>query len=417
MESIQTIFSATLKENKDNPQFLKLLSELCFELSRKKIQRLKDEKNIHNRIGELFELYCKTLHDEGLKSSKAVGAVIDGLLKATTHDKEEFLYKTIYEKEHLEKSIFNQKQHIRTTVAETFSVLESHIANIQDDSKISAQSALNDAKLRGIELLGILKETTQEALLTTLEKGGDVKDTTYEITKNLTFHTINEGVFTQQRILDISNTIITASSDIADEDLGYAKEIMEGAVNGVKEGITKAIDKFKNDLKYAPTDEMEGLAENELSALRKELLKIDEQFITLLEVVASQTEGISASLIKDIIVEMNSSVAKIKRAANEAKEVISERIDVLKEEASVIEKTFKEKAEKRLETFRKDVNELEKKATAKVESLKNFEFESERAKQMAIDAKKLGFRAWEVAKSMADGAVKSAKEAMKKEDK
>jgi hypothetical protein len=417
MESTQTIFIATIKENKENPQFLKLLSELCFELSRKKIQRLKDEKNIHNRIGELFELYCKALHDEGLKSSKAVGAVIDGLLKATTHDKEEFLYKTIYEKEHLEKSIFNQKQHIRTTVAETFSVLESHISNIQDDSQASAQIALNDAKLRGIELLGILKETTQEALLTTLEKGSDIKDTTYEITKNLTFHTINEGAFTQQRILDISNTIITASSDIADEDLGYAKEIMEGAVNGVKEGITKAIDKFKNDLKYAPTDEIEGLAENDLSAIRKELLKIDEQFITLLEVVASQTEGISASLIKDIIVDMNSSVAKIKRAATEAKEVISERIDVLKEEASVIEKTFKERAEKRLETFRKDVNELEKKATAKVESLKNFEFESERAKQMAIDAKKLGFRAWEVAKSMADGAVKSAKEAMKKDDK
>lgn len=33
---------------------------------------------------------------------------------------------------------------------------------------------------------------------------------------------------------------------------------------------------------------------------------------------------------------------------------------------------------------------------------------------MAIEAKKLGFRAWEVAKSMMDGAVKGAKEAMKK---
>ncbi|MDD3342734.1 MAG: hypothetical protein PHR87_04075 [Sulfurospirillaceae bacterium] len=417
MESIQTLFSVTLKENKENPQLLKIVGELCFELSRKKIQRLKDEKNIHNRLGELFELYCKALHDEGLKSPKAIGVVIDGLLKATSHDKEEFLYKTIYEKEQLEKSIFNQKQNIRSTISETFTILEAHISNMQDDSKASVQSALNDAKLRGIELLGILKETTQEALLTTLEKGSDIKDTTYEITKNLTFHTINEGTFTQQRILDISSTIITASSDIADEDLGHAKEIMEGSINGVKEGITKAIEKFKNDLKYAPTDEMEGLAEQELSLLRKELLKIDEHFITLLEVVASQTEGVSASLIKEMIVDMNSSVAKIKRAANDAKEVISERIDVLKEEALILEKNLKDKAEKRLETLKKDVNELEKKATAKVESLKNFEFESERAKQMAIDAKKLGFRAWEVAKNMVDGAVKGAKEAMKKEDK
>lgn len=417
MESTHNIFAVTLKENKKNPELLKLIQELTFELSRKKIQRLKDEKNIHNRLGELFELYCKLLHDEGLKTPKAVGSVIDGLLRATSHDKEEFLYKTIYEKEQLEKSIFVQKQHIRETISETFDILESHIAHITDDTKESALVALHDAKLRGIEMLGILKETVQEALLTTLEQGNDVKDTAYEITKNLTFQTINEGNFTKQRILDISSTIISAGIDIADEDLGYAKEILEGTINGVKDGITKAIDKFRNDLRYVAHEEVEGLLESELSLLRKDLLKIDEQFITLLEVLASQNEGISASIIKEMTEEMNSSVAKIKRAANEAKEAITERIEMLKIEAGQLERNLKDKAEKQFESLKKDVNDFEKKATAKVESLKNFEFESEKAKQVANDAKKLGFRAWEVAKHMVDGAVKSAKDAMKKEDK
>jgi len=406
MESTQTIFLATLKENKNNPELLKLIGELCFELSRKKIQRLKDEKNIQNRIGELFELYCKALHDEGLKTPKAVGKVIDGLLRASSHDKEELLYKTIYEKEHLEKSIFTQKQQIRSVIAHTFEVLENHISHLQDDTQEGALLALHDAKLKGVEMLGILKETAQEAILTTLEKGSDVKDTIYEITKNLTFSTINEGDFTYRRIVDISRTIIEASIDIADEDLGYAREILDGAINGAKDGITKAIEKFKNDLRYSPTEEMESLLETDLSLLRKELLKVDEQFITMLEVLASQTEGISASIIRGMIEEMNSSVAKIKRAANEAKEVISERIDLLKEEA-----------EKRFESLKKDVEELEKRASAKVESFKNYEFESEKAKQVASDAKKLGFRAWEVAKNMMDGAVKSAKEAIKKEEK
>lgn len=408
MESTHTIFLATLKENKTNPELLKLIGELCFELSRKKIQRLKDEKNIQNRIGELFELYCKALHDEGLKTPKAVGKVIDGLLRASSHDKEELLYKTIYEKEHLEKSIFTQKQQIRNVIAQTFTVLENHITHLQDDTKEGALLALSDAKLKGIEMLGILKETAQEAILTTLEKGSDVRDTIYEITRNLTFNTINEGDFTYRRIVDISRTIIEASIDIADEDLGYAKEILDGAINGAKDGITKAIEKFKNDLRYSPTEEMESLLETDLSLLRKELLKVDEQFITMLEVLASQTEGISASIIKGMIEEMNSSVAKIKRAANDAKEVISERIEILKEEA-----------EKRFESLKKDVGELEKKASAKVESFKHYEFESEKekAKQVASDAKKLGFRAWEVAKNMMDGAVKSAKEAIKKEEK
>jgi len=418
MESTYTIFLATLKENKGNPELFKLISELTFELSRKKVQRLKDESNIHNRIGELFELYCKALHDEELKTPRAISSVIDGLLKAISHEKEAFLYKMIYEKEQLEKSISAQKLQIRTTVAETFSVLEAHITHMQPETRENALTALHDAKLRGIEMLGILRETTQEALLTTLENGIDIADMIHEITKNLSFQTIAEGGdFTKQRIIDISNTIITASADIADEDLGHAKNILEGSINGVREGITKAIDKFKNDLKYAPTESMEGLLETDLSELRKELSRVDEQFITLLEVIASQSEGISASLIKEMIKERNSSTAKIKRAANDAKEVISERIELLKAEASVFEKTFKSRAERKLESLKNDVNKFEKKASEKVESIKQFEFENETAKHVAQEAKKLGFRAWEVAKNMMDGAVKGAKDVMKKDEK
>lgn len=417
MESTHTIFQATLKENKDNPKLYPLISEMSFELSRKKIQRLKDESNIQHRLGELFELYCKALHDEGLKNAKAISCVIDGLLKATSHDQETFLYKTIYEKEQLEKSIFNQKQHIRSTLAQAFDVLESHIDRMQEETKESALSALHDAKLRGIEMLGILKETTTEALLTTLEKGSDIADTIHEITKNLSFQTICEGDLTKQRMMDISHTVISAAIDIADEDLGHAKEILEGSINGVREGIAKAIDKFKNDLKFAPTEEMEGLMETDLTQLRKELLRIDEHFILLLEALSTQSEGISSSLILEMLKEMKSSSAKIKRAANEAKEVITERIEQLKQEAFSLEKNFKEKAEKKLESLKKDVNELEKLASSKVESFKQFEFENEKAKQMAKEAKKLGFRAWEVAKNMVDGAVKGAKEAMKKDDK
>ena len=99
MESTATIFSATLKENKTNPKLYALIAELCFELSRKKLQHLKDEKSIQHRLGELFELYCHALLVEGLKNTRAINAVIDGLLKASSHDLETFLYKTIYEKD------------------------------------------------------------------------------------------------------------------------------------------------------------------------------------------------------------------------------------------------------------------------------------------------------------------------------
>ncbi len=433
MESIHNLFTGTISQNKENPQLLVILQDLSFELSKKKIQRLKDEKNIQNRLSELFELYVKALENEGIKNPKSVGCVIDGIVKAASYEKEEFLYKSLYEKEQLEKSIMEQKRVIRTTILDTFSTIEAHIENMEETTAKEALRALSDAKLKGVEMLGILKETTSEALLTTLEKGVDIEDTVFEITKNITYQAINEGDFTKQRFLDISSSIIEVAIEIADEDQGFAKNILNGAIHGTKEGMAKAIDKFKNDLKFAP-EEVEDIIEKDLGTVKKELLKIEESFIAMLENTAKISNGVSATIIKDILsTEFNTSLAKIRRVANEAREAISEKIDELRENASNMEYDFVEKAEKKIaslkeemnklekkagtkfEILKKELNELEKTASEKIDSIKNFEFENEKAKKAAHEAKRLGNHAWEVAKSMVDGALKGAKDAMKKD--
>ncbi|MDD3462510.1 MAG: hypothetical protein PHW07_02580 [Sulfurospirillaceae bacterium] len=416
MQSTQTIFSTTIKENLNTPQVSTLIQEMVFELSKKKLHRLKDESKIQTRAGELFEIYCKTLSDNQIKTSENISLVINGLIQAVSYEKEEFLYKSIYEKEQLEKSIFSQKQQIKNTISNTYNTLESHIATDQDETSDLALKALNDVKLRGIEMLGIIKETTQEAILTTLEKGSDIKDTIYEIAKNLLFQTVCEGEFKKQRIMDIAKTVMQAGVDIANEDQRYSKEILEGAADGLKDGIAKAIEKFKNDLKYAP-EEVDIFVEKDLNQTKKELSKIEEDLIDMLEELSLSGEGVSKNILTTIIKEMNSSAAKIRRAVNEAKEAIAERMEILKEEAVHFEIGLKEKAEKRIESFKKDMSEFEKIAGQKIEVIKSFEFESEKAKKAATEAKKMGYRAWEVAKNMVDNAVKSAKEAIKKDDK
>jgi hypothetical protein len=197
--------------------------------------------------------------------------------------------------------------------------------------------------------------------------------------------------------------------------------------------MARAIDKFKNDLKFAP-EELEELLEKDLKNARKELMKIEESFVLMLENTRKISDGVSEEIIKDILAnELNSSLAKIKRVANETSEVISAKIEELKENAFNLEYDFVEKAERkiaqlkeemgrletkagsRFEALKKEIHELEGKASKKIESLKHFEFENEKAKKAATEAKRLGNRAWEVAKGVLDGALKGAKEAMKKE--
>lgn len=421
MESTHTLFSAMISENKDNANLLPIIREFTFELSKKKIQRLKDEHNIQKRLSELFELYVKVLETEGLKDSKHIGAVIDGLIQASSFDKEEFLYKSIYEKEQLEKSIRKQKEEIRHTLLDTFATLESHVDDMDEDLAGDARSALNDAKLRGVEMLGILRETTTEAILTTVENATDVEDTIFEITKNLTYQAINDGEFTKQRFMDISSTVIEVAIEIADEDQGFAKEILYGAVHGTKEGMAKAIDKFKNDLKFAP-EELDEILEKDLRTARKELIKIEDSFVAMLEDSKELSSGISAQIIAEILdEEFNNSFAKMRRVSAETREVIADTIEEMKTNATHLEHEFRGRAEKRFSSLKEEAGErfeaLEKKASKSVESLKHFELENERAKKVALEAKRMGNRAWEVAKGVLDGALKGAKEAMNKEDK
>ena len=404
MESNYSIFLATLKENKSHPNFFTFVKDLSFEFAYKKIQKLEDEQAINEKLCELFTLYGQALEEEGLKSHRALNYVIEGLLKAASYNQELYLYKMMYEKEQLEKNIFNQKQSIRHTIANAFSTFEQHAQTLPEHTREKAIQALHDAQLRGIEILGILRETTQEALITTLEKAHDIKDTIHEITRNLSFEVIDGRVLTKQHILDVARTITEASMEIADEDLANAKAILEGSIFGIKDGIAKAIDKFKNDLKFSPTEELENLKEHDLSVLHKDLARIEEYLMDQLKVIATQSDGISEQIITDMLIQMNTSKAKIKRASNEAKEVIAERIDKIKAEAEV-----------KLSGLKQNISELEKIASTKLESLK--QFDNEKAKQMATEAKKLGFRAWEVAKSMMENTIKNTKDTPKKDDK
>ena len=407
MKSIQNIFSATLIEHKSSPKLPAIISDLTFELSKKKIQRLKDDSNIQARLGELFELYTRALENEGQSNVANIDAIISGLIKAASHDKEDFLYKTIYEKEQLEKSITKQKESIKNNILGTFTILEKHIQKLDDSLSSKSLQALSDAKLRGVEMLGILKETTSEALLTTLEKTKDIEDTTFQITKNITYQAINEGEFSKQRFIEITKNILEVVIEIADEDQSHAKDLLHGSIRGTKEGMIKAIDKFKNDLKFAP-EELEELLYSDLSAIKKELLSVEDDFVSMLENLQTSSNGISKQIICDILeTEFNNSFAKIKRASTEAREILSEKIENLKDNSSYLESDFIKKAGQTIE-------ELEKSASAKVESLKNFEFENEKAQKAAAEAKRLGNHAWEVAKGAVESALKGAKDAINK---
>ncbi len=389
MQTIGNIFKNSIRDYDNFDNLENFIKETVFELSHKKLYRLKDEKKIQQRVLELFEIYIADLKSINLYSSSYMRSVISGLIGAVNYEKERRIYELYYEKERIENQIAQAITDIQSTSSLTYKTLGS--LNVKDDT---LELALQDAKLSETQMLGILKEVTSEALITTIEKGQDVQETSQTIVKNLVYQNTTEGDFTQQRILSITKSILDVSVELADVNQAYAKDILKGAILGSRDGMLKVVEKFKAKLRYTPQDE--EMSKDELEKVKKELISMDEAFINSLKTYTIKSETISGKIIDDLLTnELDTATQRLIKASNDAKELINEKLEELEKNASCKFELLKESAE-----------ELEKNALQKMDKLAN----SPKTQQVKEEAKKLGERAWEVAKEIA----KNAKEAINK---
>lgn len=418
------IFLHTLQENKDNPQILVLIRELAFDLSKKKFKELKSDQELNEEVSNTFGQMCEILRSENLLNSKSVANLIDGITSAASESKEQFLYKLIYEKERIEKQIDDQIYDIKRTIQATLESIESHIQNGEFEEKEQILNAIDDAMLCDLQMLGILRETTEAAFLTTIEKGEDVRDTSAEIAKNIVYSAINEGVFSKIRFLEIAEVVIETAVTIANEDHSFAKELINGSVTGARDGILKAIEKFKEEMKFAPDSE-------NLIKSAKELVRIEDDFVTMLKNLMQRSNDPAASIISDLLENtLDSYFAKFKRMQNEIGDQLAIRLEELKmneninkftQSASVkfetLKREFNEKSDKlmenlevneKLEALKKEIAEFEKKASEKLEGIKYEEI----GENLKTKAKKLGDRIYESAENF----IKTAKEKINKKD-
>ncbi|MDR3345757.1 MAG: hypothetical protein LBS73_01145 [Campylobacteraceae bacterium] len=401
MEAVKTIFINSIRENAQSSDISSIICDLVFDISLKKLQNLSNEDSIQTRLEHLFKLFTEALDEEGAKSAKSIAAVIDGLIRAASYDKKQYLLKTMYEREQIEASLRRQSNELTALIANTYDTIENAAKSMSGEDKTQINQGLIDAKLLNIEVLGILKEVVEEAFIATIEQAGDIQDTIKEISKNVTYQAINEGKFTKARIIDIASVIIQAACDIADSDYANATDILNGAVKGTKKGIAKAVTKFKNELRFAP-EEVKEFVEQEALESQKAIINTEEAFIAMLKRCQTNSDGISSKILFGIITEHSTYIAKLKRLSAEAAGAWSAKIENFKDEGL---KDFREKAGKKFEEIKKGTNE--KVAAFKTDAVP-------KAKQMAGDAKNLGFRAWEATKTMLDDVVKNAKDRKKK---
>jgi len=312
-----------------------------------------------------------TLQDIDTLSLEALKALTLDLLKEESLVLHNELEELMAQKEKIERQIARKSEELQQFKYSFFDILEKMFSDNEN-----VMEKLHQIKVQSVDLLDILEEMVESAIITTLEKGSDTQETLHEIIKELTFQTLNANVLNAVRIRRIFSSILQSAINVAEATPNQAEPILRGTLLGIRSALHKSIEKFRQYLLYLP-DEIRALYRKEYQLIEDEL----EQIHTLFGQIV---HGLSKHNSPAIIEQLTAIGAEVR--------LDSDELSILSQETAKL-------LQGKLSKLRQEVTE---RGAALLNS------------NSAQEAKAMGKRAWSVAKSTMEGALKSAKEAMEK---
>ncbi|HEX5328888.1 DUF6781 family protein [Sulfuricurvum sp.] len=280
----------------------------------------------------------------------------------------------IAQKERIERQITRKSEELQHLKYNLYNALEKQLSD--NDETLEK---LHQVKLQSIDLLEILEEITESAIITTLEKGSDAEDTLKEIIKEITFTALNANVLNAVRIRRILASILQNALNIAEASPNQAETILRGTLHGINNALLRSIEKFHQYLLYVP-EEVKALYRDEYKTIEVELDNVDTLYTQIIHGLHANNDPVLVAQLESINHELSS-------GSDELKHLSKETVELLRTRLAKIKKGVTERGNKLLKS------------------------------KSAQEAKAMGTRAWSVAKSTMQGAIKGAKEAMEKDKK
>ena len=325
-------------------------------------------KGILDHLATEWELDVTQLSTGELKTLSS------SVLTQATKNLSNELQELLLQKERIERQLNKKSHELQSKKHHLFNTIENLIK--ERDPQSTSISKLHSIELQSMDLLNLLEEMVESAIITTLEKGSNIEETLEELAKEITLQTLDEGILSAIRIRHIISTILKTAINVAEATPNSAHTILEATIKGMRTGLIRALDRFKQKFLFTP-DEAKMVLIEDPQALYNELHHIDMLFIQSIEALATQSSP-------SIKAELENILADIRYDMQELALISKETLDILGEKLSHLAKEAMQKSSDLLQS------------------------------KKAQEAKKMGVHAWSVARSVIDGAIKGAKDAIDK---
>ncbi|OYZ58415.1 MAG: hypothetical protein B7Y17_06045, partial [Sulfuricurvum sp. 24-42-5] len=250
----------------------------------------------------------------------------NALLEEETAELQDSLEDLMAQKERIERQITRKRddlQHLKYTL---FNALEKHMG---DDA--TQLEKLHQIKLQSIDLLDLLEEMIESAIITTLEKGSDIEETLHEIIKEITFETLNANVLNAVRIRRILSSILQSALNVAEATPNQANTILRGSMLGIRSALHKSIEKFRLYLLYVP-EEVKALYREEYKLIEDELRQIHTLFEQIVHSLSKNNSPDMIEKLKSIGQDIRFDTEELSILSHETVELLRSKLSRLKQE-------------------------------------------------------------------------------------
>ena len=211
----------------------------------------KGTKDLHEITYEAVTSTVQSLQNAGEASRDNIAAGLHGAIDAVKQVESQMLDSADKELAQARARLMKEEKILAQKLREAIEGAEKATSDFSGEVKADMESVAADAKLKSAELLGLTRETVKAAVKQAIEAGTKVEETVADVTRDATTKGLAGARFSAERTRRISESVLSAAVDAAEELGSHVKEVSSATAKGVREGLIHMVEDTHHTLNVA----------------------------------------------------------------------------------------------------------------------------------------------------------------------
>ncbi len=315
--------------NKNNELTAQKMYNISYENVIQSINALDEgASSLHAITKDVVTLSVQALVKAKVSSPDKIFATLqgiaDGVKKVESRELNSIQNELIQAKKQLieeEKALANS---LRIALNGAQEASKSFTGRIRDDM----EAALADTKLKNIELLGLTKDTVKQAIFSAIETSTQLENDIITITGGATTKALAESYFNAERISKITESVLLAAVESAEEIDVHVLLTASAATEGVRQGLRKSIETTHESItKTGSNLPLTG----DLEQVQKGFESVGNLFTETLRKVADKSDKPAKDMLHELAHDAQKAGSTLREKAVLATQTVADRIEELGE--------------------------------------------------------------------------------------